>query len=1005
MFWMQVNNKRASSLSNNNNNFVKQMARVLVYVRPVDAISMDIKLDNKMDPSDYAIRIKEEPIDPEICDDLSPVDTNTGNENETATFKGESSDDDYSKHKESAFPQESTYLENKKLDPDKRKSKHKVPSNNRRSCNVCLLTFQTKHLFDQHNKLYTCNVFKCNNCTAIFTMHISLIRHLKKRCYSKQLTGYRCNFCSRRFSYKRNIQSHLFHAHGNAIFSGESKITKTSPESLGKSNHSDGVVMAESNTSHSPCPKNVNSSINIPLKLSNSSNRTPTKDSSSNIKSTHPKWLNDSHGTPSKRMKQTVLTDFVSPYKDKPNDKLVNPENLIDTENIPVTATIVPTSTLDTFSNKTSTAAEVIQMSTSVKRIESPVRKRPFVQTHVNLKTMISLLRNEIKAEPGSSNTSHYTPYNLRSVKRCSSSSYDFYDLLEFETFGRSRRSFKRNKSPYIFGQSRRSAPEAKCKECVVRLEKCDKFLEPTSYVSNEDEDENEKENEDAFKQVVSKNVKEEIEGLRETSSTCNLPLKADTIASKRFNEFVKSFADTLIVPQQESVEFQKNFEVYRLEIIQCHICKKSFSSKENLHEHMKLFHTIYISSICNARYSSMNKLLTHYLRQHIVFKRRECCVCYEKFGTSALLKRHMILHCLKTVRSKKDAPPVDVEINCNAFKKQHKCKGCRKRFWLYSCLKQHENVCRRMKVLRNKQRVPCVNHLSRSLKEPSDMELGIVQSPDLEQMSDVSGGTTRSLENYLTTSTLITDDTLSSSFDTAAKRRRLLNGIARVKGHQADKVNRTKFPCTTCGTQFRTFKNLCIHERTYRQTATEKCNVCNTMFSTKRFLQFHMLATHAPSCSVNYKFFCKFCNQGFVKKQSLQIHERHLHIGQDFRLVLNSDCAVEDKPICNICHLLFESYERLVEHNTYYYKGNDFLCAICGKSFQGMYKFYHHNKLEHYPDEPWKLYPYKCDTCNEGFSYESHLHAHKLHVHSHDSPADEAHDRDTSDQTFRMCS
>ncbi|XP_076475137.1 uncharacterized protein LOC143302762 [Bombus vancouverensis nearcticus] len=928
---------------------------------------MDIKLDNKMDPSEYAITIKEEPIDPEVCDDLSPVDTNTGNKNETATFKGESSDDIYCKNEESAFPQESTYLENNKSDSDKRKSKRKVPSNNRISCNVCLLTFQAKHLLELHNKLYSCNVFKCDNCTAIFTMHISLIRHLKKQCCTKKLSGYRCNFCNRMFSYKRHVQSHLFHAHGNAILSGESKITKTSPESLGKSNHSDGIVMAESNTSHSPCPKNVNSSINISLKLSNGSNNTTTKCSSSNIKSTHPKWLNDSHGTPSKRMKQSVLTDFISPYKDKPNDKWVSPEKVIDTENIPVTATIIPTSTLETFSNKTSTAAEVIQMSTSVKRIESPVRKISSVQTHVNLKTIISLFRNQIKTESESSNTSHNMSYNLRPVKRCSSL-YDSRDLLE-------------------------------CKECVVRLEKCDKFLEPTSFVSNEDEDE------DAFKQAVSKNVKEEFEGFRETSSTCNLPLKADTIASKRFNEFVKSFADRLIVPQQESVEFQKNFKVCQQKIIQCHICKKSFSSKENLREHMKLFHTIYISSICNARYTSMNKLLTHYLRQHGVFKRRECCVCYEKFDTSTLLKRHMILHCLKTIRSKKDAPPVDVEINCNAFKKQHKCKGCRKRFWLYSCLKQHENVCRRMKVLRNKQRVPRVNHSSRSLKEPSDMELGIVQSPDLEQTLDVSGGTTRSLKNYLTPSALNTGDTFSSSFDTAAKHKRLLNGIACVKGHQADKMNRTKFPCTTCGTQFQTFKNLCIHERTYRQTATEKCNVCNTMFSTKRFLQFHMLATHAPSCSVNYKFFCKFCNQGFVKKQSLQIHERHLHIGQGSRLVLNSDCVVEDKPICNICHLLFESYERLVEHNTYYYKGNDFLCAICGKSFPGMYKFYHHNKLEHYPDEPSKLYPYKCDTCNEGFSYQSHLHAHKLHVHSHDSPADKGRDRDTSNQTFRMCS
>ena len=120
---------------------------------------------------------------------------------------------------------------------------------------------------------------------------------------------------------------------------------------------------------------------------------------------------------------------------------------------------------------------------------------------------------------------------------------------------------------------------------------------------------------------------------------------------------------------------------------------------------------------------------------------------------------------------------------------------------------------------------------------------------------------------------------------------------------------------------------------------------------------------------------------------------------------MLNSDCALKYNPICNICHLLSESYERVVEHNMYYYKGNDFLCTICGNLFQGIYKFYHHIKLEHYPEEPWKLYLYKCDTCSEGFSYESHFHAHKLHVHSYDSAADGTCDRDTSDQTFRMCS
>ena len=411
----------------------------------------------------------------------------------------------------------------------------------------------------------------------------------------------------------------------------------------------------------------------------------------------------------------------------------------------------------------------------------------------------------------------------------------------------------------------------------------------------------------------------------------------------------------------------------------QCDICKKSFLLKENRREHVRLFHSIYMSSICNARYTTMKKLLNHYIRQHIVFKRKKCCVCYENFNSLALLKRHMILHCVKTIRSSKDTLPVDVEINCNVFKKRHKCKGCHKRFWLKSCLKQHEKVCGRLKcIIRDKQDASRVE-LNSSPEKSSNEKIGRVETPELERMLAALDGAATS-ENSASSMPVSKSNNFNYLYSIQTK---MLNGIACVKGYEIANVEKTKFPCTICGIQFQIFQNLCIHERTYCQPATNKCNHCSTAFSTKRLLQRHLLAAHTPSYKKEFMLFCKFCNQGFRKKKYLRMHVGHFHNKQDVTPALN--LKSEDKPICNICHLLFESYEHFIEHNVYYSK-ESYLCSVCDKLFSGLYQLHHHHKLKHYPDRIRKLYSYKCNICNEGFNYESHFHAHKLHVHSNDS-------------------
>ncbi|CAD1469014.1 unnamed protein product, partial [Heterotrigona itama] len=636
----------------------------------------------------HGMQIKEKR---QICDNVSSVDTSTRNQSDVSTTNqttDESSARVNCANQRSVSPEESVSLiknnsneniSNKQNQTvfNEENGKHKLSRRKKLTCDVCFLTFRNKISSEMHKKVYTSNVFKCHKCSAIFHKSYSLTVHLRIRTCKKYTTGYNCNFCNRRFSYKKQLQAHLFHIHRDEIFPTERKTVKIPVVSLKKANCSDDIL----------------------------------------VKS------------------------------------------------------------------------------------------------------------------------------------------------------------------------------------------------------------------------------------------------KKEDLSRKTF---------------------------------QCHICKKSFFLKENRREHMKLFHSIYMSSICNARYTSMKKLLSHYIRQHVVFKRKECCVCYENFNSSALLKRHMILHCVKTIRSSKDTLPVDVEINCVAFKKLNRCKGCHKRFWLSSCLQQHEKVCGRLKCLiRKKEDASCIKRESSSPKkssinksESSSNKIDRVGTPDLERMLAALDGTA-TVENSASSMPVLKSN--NSNYSSSIQKR-MLNGIACVKGYETTNIEKTKFPCTICGIQFQIFQNLCIHERTYCQPATTKCNHCNIAFSTKKLLQQHVLAAHTPSYKKNCKLFCRFCNQGFNKKKKLRMHEGHFHNKQDVTpaLNVNHNC----KLICNICHLLFKSHEHFIEHNIYYSKDQSYLCSICDKSFLGLYQLHHHHKFKHYPDKVRKLYSYKCNVCNEGFNYESHFHAHKLHVHLDDSSA-----------------
>lgn len=953
------------------------------------------------------IIIKEEPIEIDSHDDLWLDEIDGGSENEalrsedrkseeneiednkiednkTANDKIEDKYEDNYEYKRFVPPQEFDPLKNNAL-----KAQFIT-------CSICFLTFK-KLSYIRHVRRYCNGDYKCKECKAVFNTCHSIKRHLRiKGCKKKLIYKFLCNFCHRGFWRKSYTQCHLFHAHGDEINNIDKTQIVENYKSSEKPNDVRDVLVEKINSSNDAFPKRLNNlKTNTSKKELNSTpssklnglNCTHSKRFSSQCDtvSKKPKSLNSasqlnySCDSSSKKMKQTTLTDFISSYKENSNNDDVIIEKVIGINN---NSAIDDTNeACEKFGDTSSLTSENIQ---AHKRIRSHAldKNKPFVQIHVNPRTMMLLLNNEIKSDSESLESSYNVPYNLRPSGENSCALRKIRDSINHDTSNKAKRPVKKKypcnvSTRRMSLRNKRFKSEIVIKECKIYLEKCDEILTKRDKIKTEVEN---------VSQSINLKKKGEIktekaDNFIKTESASDLSLK---LTSKIF----KAEANNLLIAKNEPNMSESNIKI-RQRSFQCHVCKKLFSLKENLYEHMKLFHSIYISSICNARYTSINKLLKHYLRQHIVFKRKECCVCYEKFDTPVSLKRHMIVHCLKTIRSKKDTLPVDVEINCSSSKKENKCKGCHKRFWLNSCLKEHEKVCRRMKDRMCKRYRPQVKcSFSSRGKESIGSKFNTIQAISLKEISTEQKMKPMNSNRTTPTMTHSSQHVLPSvPPNSAASKKRLVNSIAWVKDYELKTNDKTTFPCTICGIQFQTFQNLCMHERTYGKPANKSCNVCGTLFPSKRLLQLHSLATHSPSCAENYQFFCKFCNQGFVKKTNIRIHERHFHMDQAPKPVRVNESVWSSYPMCTTCNLLFESYERFIEHNMYYYNDQMFVCTVCGKSFQGMYRLHYHNKMEHYPNDILKLYAYKCNICNEGFNYESHFHAHKLHVHLPDAP------------------
>ncbi|XP_017024914.1 zinc finger protein ZFP2 [Drosophila kikkawai] len=208
-------------------------------------------------------------------------------------------------------------------------------------------------------------------------------------------------------------------------------------------------------------------------------------------------------------------------------------------------------------------------------------------------------------------------------------------------------------------------------------------------------------------------------------------------------------------------------------------------------------------------------------------------------------------------------------------------------------------------------------------------------------------------------------------------------------------------------------------------QSSVISCEICNTVFSSAKFLKFHMrihekvapksiqdalpVGAHQQYSKLD-QFYCEICNKSFdenlltVHKQMHQEtakefmcgvcnrqffnsidYDMHLKIHQKPRDLEatrmpehRSTAGDKEKPgfPCQYCERVFSRPYEKVKHERVHTGEKPYSCEVCGKTFRVSYSLTLHLRTH------TNIRPYVCTVCNKRF--KSHqVYSHHLRIHS----------------------
>ncbi|KAG0715871.1 Zinc finger protein 12 [Chionoecetes opilio] len=189
------------------------------------------------------------------------------------------------------------------------------------------------------------------------------------------------------------------------------------------------------------------------------------------------------------------------------------------------------------------------------------------------------------------------------------------------------------------------------------------------------------------------------------------------------------------------------------------------------------------------------------------------------------------------------------------------------------------------------------------------------------------------------------------------------------------------EYKCDKCERVFNRPSLLRYHLQLHRGVKLE-CRLCNKQFSHKRGLRKHMnsivhehsLLTnnlqkdHAYDVKESYAYTCEYCGIKLPSKHLLSTHNRLTHeVGITWH--------------CPHCDYTTKRNHTLKRHIQLHMESRNFMCEICGSSFQALATLKDHYNFVHSDERN-----YKCSECDKSFKNKSSLARHSR-THSDDRP------------------